>query len=77
MNRFQRPSQKQGRLLVARRPSTFTVHALPRHLELGIDQDDGFGASAARAHDAMLIEHVGNGDSSVHIQLVGSVVRYR
>jgi hypothetical protein len=71
VNGFQRFSEEECRFLVAGRPPALTIHTLPRDLELRVDQHDRFGAPAAGARHAVLIQDVAEGDSSMHEQVVG------
>lgn len=65
------PEQQRG-FFVARRPAAFAIDALPGNLELLVNQHNRLGTSAARTTRAMLVEHVMNRQSSLHIRLVGS-----
>ena len=72
MDRLQCRAQQQRGLIVVGRPSAFAVNALPGHIELRVDHDDGLGAPAAGAHDPVLVENLVQGKSSVHTPDVGS-----
>jgi hypothetical protein len=72
MDRFQRGTEQQRRFFVARRPAAFAIDALPRDLELLVDQDNRLGAAASGTTHAMFVEHVMNRQSSLHVRLVGS-----
>jgi len=69
---FERGPEQQFRLLVARRPPTFAVDALPCDFELLVDQHNSLGAPAARTGYPMLVEQVMSRKASLHRQLVGS-----
>lgn len=77
MNRLERRAEQQLGFFVACGPSALAIHTLPGDLELFVDQYDSLGAPAARARDPMLVEHVVNRKSSLHIRVVGSYKRKR
>jgi hypothetical protein len=68
-------TEQQRRLFFAGGPANFTIDALPVHVELSIDQDDGFGALTPRTRDAVLIENFGKADASSHTSFVGRVLQ--
>ena len=59
MDRLQGRTEQQCRLLLARGPSNFAIDALPVHVELGIDQDNGFATLTPRTRDIVPIEDFG------------------
>ena len=72
MDCLQRRPEQQLRFFVARRPTAFTVDALPCHLEQLVDENHSLGAPAARTGYAMFVEHVMSRQASLHVQLLGS-----
>ena len=72
---FRAGPSNNAALFFAGWPANFTIDALPVHVELSIDQDDGFGTFTPRTRDAVLIENFGKADASSHNSFVGCGLR--